>query len=85
MFEGDSADTCTGKLGAERRVQHAQTREQGSPSALAEINFIFFAAGGTIYVDIKFNFKNINKVDVSFYKAKYTFGVTVYKEKVFFI
>ena len=52
------------------------------PSTLAEINFIFFAAGGTIYVDIKFNLKNINKVDVSFYKAKDTFGVTEYKGNV---
>ena len=35
MFEGDSADTCTGKfsltsMGAERRVSRAQTRERGS-------------------------------------------------------
>ena len=41
MFEGDSADTCTGKfpltsLGSERRVSRAQTRERGPPSALAE-------------------------------------------------
>ena len=42
MFEGDSADTCAGKfllvlMGGERRVSHAQTRERGPPSALAEI------------------------------------------------
>jgi hypothetical protein len=42
MFEGDSADTGAGKfplvsMGAERRVSRAQTREQGPPSALAEI------------------------------------------------
>jgi hypothetical protein len=42
MFEGDSADMCDGKfvlvlMGAERRVSHAQTPEQGPPSALAEI------------------------------------------------
>ena len=42
MFEGDSADTFAGKIslvsmGAERRVSHAQTRERGPPSAVAEI------------------------------------------------
>ena len=42
MFEGESADALAGKfplvsMGAERRVSHAQTREQGPPSALAEI------------------------------------------------
>ena len=42
MFEGDSADMCAGKfplvsMGVERRVSHAQTREGGPPSVLAEI------------------------------------------------
>ena len=38
MFKGNSADMCAGKfplvsMGAEGRVLHAQTREQGPPSA----------------------------------------------------
>ena len=42
MFEGDSADTSAVKFplhryGAEQRVLCTQTREQGPPSALAEI------------------------------------------------
>ena len=41
MFEGGSADMSAGKfslvsMGGERRVSRAQTRERGSPSALAE-------------------------------------------------
>ena len=41
MFEGDSADTCGGKfplvsMGGQRRVQRAQTRKRGPPSAPAE-------------------------------------------------
>ena len=45
MFEGDSADTCAGKfplvlMGSEWRVQRAQTRERGPPSALARILLI---------------------------------------------
>ena len=45
MFEGDSADTCGGKfplvsMGAEQRVYHAQTREQGPPSAPADFVLI---------------------------------------------
>ena len=47
MFEGNSADTCVGKIplvptrgGAERRVPRARTRERGPPSAaLAEFVF----------------------------------------------
>ena len=42
MFEGDSADMCAENfslvsMGAERRVNRAQTRERGPPSAPAEI------------------------------------------------
>ena len=42
MFEGDFADTCAEKfplvsMGAELRVNHAQTRERGPPSAPVEI------------------------------------------------
>ena len=42
MFESHSAYTGAGKfplvsMGAERRVSHAQTRERGPSSALAEI------------------------------------------------
>ena len=51
MFEGDSADMCAGKfplvlMWAERRVSRAQTRERGTPSALAEISpFVFWIIG----------------------------------------
>ena len=43
IFEGDSADTCGEKiplvsLVAERRVESAQTRKRGPPSAPAEIS-----------------------------------------------
>jgi hypothetical protein len=46
MFEGDSADKCTGRfplvsMGAERRVSRAQTRERGTPSVLVEIHLPF--------------------------------------------
>ena len=42
MFEGDSADMCAGKfplvsMGGRAEGSRAQTREQGPPSALAEI------------------------------------------------
>ena len=43
MFEGDFADMCAANFhccrwGAERRVARGQTREQGPPSAPAEIS-----------------------------------------------
>ena len=41
--------------------------------------------GITIYVDMKFNLNKNNKVDISFLKAKDTFWVTEFKEKVFCI
>ena len=49
MFEGDSADTCTGKfllvsMGPEHWVLGAQTRERGPTSALAEIVLILAAS-----------------------------------------
>ena len=42
MFEGDFADTCAENfpmvsMGAEQRVERAQTRERGPPAAPAEI------------------------------------------------
>ena len=42
MFEGDSADMCARKfpLVSMGRVSHAETRERGPPSALAEIIII---------------------------------------------
>ena len=36
MYEGHFADTCTEKWGAEGRVECAETRERGPPSAPAE-------------------------------------------------
>ena len=57
MFEGDSADICAGKfplvsMGAEQRVSHAQTREQGPPSALAEISLSFLPKGVVLWFEI---------------------------------
>ena len=45
MFKGDFADTRVDKfplvsMGAEQRVKRVQTREQGPPSAPAEIRYL---------------------------------------------
>ena len=50
MFEGDSAETCTGKIpqvpmGAERRVRRARTWERGPPSAQVEFTYQLLQCG----------------------------------------
>ena len=66
MFEGDFADTCANKfplvlMGAEQRVERAQTQERGPPSVAAEITnillifstFFFFQKSKIQYSNFK--------------------------------